>query len=440
MNNSDGRAGPRSLELFATASRVIPGGVNSPVRAFSSVGGKPPFIRSAEGATLTTEDGVTLIDYVGTWGPALLGHGHPAVVEAVCKAAQDGLSFGACTGAEGTFAERLCMIVPALRKGLVRLVNSGTEATMSALRVARGFTGRDKIIKADGGYHGHADMLLVAAGSGAATMGIPGSKGVPAGAVQDTLLVPYNDLAAVRECLHTHKNQVAAIILEPVAGNMGCVPPVAGYLEGLRQLCDRNGVVLIFDEVMTGFRISLGGAQAHYNVTPDMVCLGKIVGGGLPVGAYGGRREIMQCVAPLGPVYQAGTLSGNPLGVAAGLATLDVLEREKPYPQLATQTVKLVAGLGALAKRHGVPMSENHVASMFTGFFQAAKVRNYADARQSDLEAFACYHREMLARGIYLAPSQFEAGFVSVAHDDATIDRTLAAADGALKVVAQTIG
>ncbi len=440
MNNSDGRAGPRSLELFATASRVIPGGVNSPVRAFSSVGGKPPFIRSAQGATLTTEDGVTLIDYVGTWGPALLGHGHPAVVEAVCKAAQDGLSFGACTGAEGTFAERLCMIVPALRNGLVRLVNSGTEATMSALRVARGFTGRDKIIKADGGYHGHADMLLVAAGSGAATMGIPGSKGVPAGAVQDTLLVPYNDLEAVRECLHTHKNQVAAIILEPVAGNMGCVPPVAGYLEGLRQLCDRNGVVLIFDEVMTGFRISLGGAQAHYNVTPDMVCLGKIVGGGLPVGAYGGRRNIMQCVAPLGPVYQAGTLSGNPLGVAAGLATLDILEREKPYPQLATQTVKLVAGLGALAKRHGVPMSENHVASMFTGFFQAAKVCNYADARQSNLEAFACYHREMLARGIYLAPSQFEAGFVSVAHDDATIDRTLAAADGALKVVAQTIG
>ncbi len=440
MDNFDGRAGSRSQELFASASRVIPGGVNSPVRAFSSVGGKPPFVRSAKGATITTEDGVTLIDYVGTWGPALLGHAHEAVIDAVCKAAQNGLSFGACTAAEAVFAERLCLIVPALRGGLVRLVNSGTEATMSALRVARGFTGRDKIIKVDGGYHGHADMLLVAAGSGAATMGIPGSKGVPAGAVADTLLVPFNDLEAVRECLHTHKNQIAAIIIEPVAGNMGCVPPVPGYLEGLRKLCDAHGVVLCFDEVMTGFRIALGGAQAHYGVTPDMVCLGKIVGGGLPVGAYGGRREIMQCVAPLGPVYQAGTLSGNPLGVAAGLATLDVLERDKPYPQLAAQTEKLIAGLSRLAKAHAVPMSENHVASMFTGFFRSKVVHNYADARDSNLEAFACYHREMLARGVYLAPSQFEAAFVSTAHDDATIDRTLAAADGALAVVAQTIG
>ncbi|MGB1276380.1 MAG: aminotransferase class III-fold pyridoxal phosphate-dependent enzyme, partial [Nannocystaceae bacterium] len=260
--NCDGQAGARSLELFASAARFIPGGVNSPVRAFSSVGGKPPFIRKAEGATLTTEDGVTLIDYVGTWGPALLGHAQPEVVEAVCKAARDGLSFGACTGAEAVFAERLCTVVPALRDGLVRLVNSGTEATMSALRVARGFTGRDKIIKVDGGYHGHADMLLVAAGSGAATMGIPGSKGVPAGAVADTLLVPFNDLEAVRACLQAHKDQVAAMIIEPVAGNMGCVPPVPGYLEGLRKLCDEAGVVLIFDEVMTGFRISLGGAHA----------------------------------------------------------------------------------------------------------------------------------------------------------------------------------
>ena len=383
MNSTSNR--PSSEAQFTRACRSIPGGVNSPVRAFSSVGGKPPFIRKAEGATLTTEDGVTLIDYVGTWGPALLGHAQPEVVEAVCKAARDGLSFGACTGAEAVFAERLCTVVPALRDGLVRLVNSGTEATMSALRVARGFTGRDKIIKVDGGYHGHADMLLVAAGSGAATLGIPGSKGVPAGAVADTLLVPFNDLEAVRACLQAHKDQVAAMIIEPVAGNMGCVPPVPGYLEGLRKLCDEAGVVLIFDEVMTGFRISLGGAHAHYGVTPDMVCLGKIVGGGLPVGAYGGRRDIMQCVAPLGPVYQAGTLSGNPLGVAAGLATLEILERTQPYEQLAAQTNKLVSGLAKLAVRHRVPMSENHVASMFTGFFRNRSVRNYADARGCDL-------------------------------------------------------
>ncbi len=427
----DGRAGSRSRALFERAQRSIPGGVNSPVRAFSSVGGSPPFIRSARGAQLVTEDGATLIDYVGTWGPALLGHAHPEVVEAVCKAAQDGLSFGACAAGEVDFAEQICALVPSMRGGLVRLVNSGTEATMSALRLARGYTGRSRIIKVDGGYHGHADMLLVAAGSGAATLGIPGSAGVPSGAVQDTLLVPFNDLDAAAACFQEHSDSVAAIIVEPVAGNMGCIPPVPGYLEGLRALCDKHGVVLIFDEVMTGFRVARGGAQERFGVTPDLTCLGKIVGGGMPVGAYGGKRAIMEKIAPLGPVYQAGTLSGNPLAVAAGRKTLEIIVREDPYAALEQATTELVRGLAERALRHGIPFSSHQVGSMFTGFFRAEPVHNYADAKACDLARFARYHSGMLERGVYLAPSQFEAGFVSIDHDAATIERTLTAADGA---------
>ncbi|MCA9710286.1 MAG: glutamate-1-semialdehyde 2,1-aminomutase, partial [Myxococcales bacterium] len=324
----DGRAKARSQELFAAAKRVIPGGVNSPVRAFSAVGGAPPFIKRAEGPYLWTEDGAQLIDYVGTWGPALLGHGHPEVIEAVCRATVDGLSFGAATRAEVEFAHMLCAMVPSLKDGMVRLVCSGTEATMSALRVARGYTGRHKIVKMDGAYHGHADVLLVAAGSGAATLGLPGSAGVPPKVVEDTLLLPHNDADAVAALCAEQGDQIAAIIVEPVAGNMGCVPPRPGYLERLRALTEQHGIVLVFDEVMTGFRVARGGAQERYGVTPDLTCLGKIVGGGLPVGAYGGRREIMESVAPVGPVYQAGTLSGNPLATAAGIATLDLLTQD----------------------------------------------------------------------------------------------------------------
>lgn len=425
---TDGRAGARSKELFERASAHIPGGVNSPVRAFSSVGGQPPFIRKAHGCTLETEDGASLIDYVCTWGPALLGHGRPEVVEAVCAAARDGLSFGACAAAEGEFAALICASVPSMRDGMVRLVNSGTEATMSALRLARGFTGKRKIIKCDGGYHGHADLLLVAAGSGAATLGIPGSAGVPEGAVQDTLTVPYNDSDAMAEALTTHRDDVAAIIVEPIAGNMGCIPPKPGYLEALRRLADEHGAVLIFDEVMTGFRVALGGAQERYGVTPDLTCLGKIVGGGLPVGAYGGRRDIMSTVAPLGPVYQAGTLSGNPLGVAAGLKTLQLLVDENPYERLDQVTASLVEGLAAASAACDVPVQLAHVGPMFGLFFTASPVSNYEDAKTSDLERFARWHEGMLARGIYLAPSQFEAGFLSTAHDESTIECTVAAA------------
>ena len=428
----DGRAGQRSRALFVAAQSSIPGGVNSPVRAFRSVGGDPPFIRAAHGAHLLTEDGVTLIDYVGSWGPAILGHAHPEVVEAVTRAAQDGLSFGACSAAEVEFAERLCRVVPALRGGMVRLVSSGTEATMSALRLARGFTGRSKIVKADGGYHGHADMLLVAAGSGAATLGIPGSGGVPEATVHDTLTVPFNDADAFERVLADNPGQVAAIIIEPVAGNMGCVPPQPGYLQRLRALCSEHGALLILDEVMTGFRVAFGGAHARYDVAPDLVCLGKIVGGGMPCGAYGGRRDVMSQIAPLGPVYQAGTLSGNPLAVAAGIATLTVLERDDPYAQLEATSAALADGVAALAARHGVPMVNNRVGAMFTGFFRGGEVRNYDDAKGSDLAAFGLFHREMLARGVYLAPSQFEAGFVSTAHDAAVVEHTLMAAGAAL--------
>ncbi|MEM7159447.1 MAG: glutamate-1-semialdehyde 2,1-aminomutase [Myxococcota bacterium] len=425
-----------SEQLFTSAQRVIPGGVNSPVRAFASVGGAPPFIARANGAHLWTEDGTQLIDYVGTWGPALLGHAHPEVVEAVTKAAADGLSFGAATRAEVEFAELVCSMVPSLKDGLVRMVCSGTEATMSALRVARGFTGRSKVVKMDGAYHGHADMLLVAAGSGAATLGIPGSAGVPARAVEDTLLLPHNDLEAATALCEKHGDEIAAIIVEPVAGNMGCVPPRPGYLEGLRELTSKHGIVFIFDEVMTGFRVARGGAQERFGVTPDMTCLGKIVGGGMPVAAYGGRRDIMEKVAPLGPVYQAGTLSGNPLGVAAGLTTLKIIERDPPYARLEELSARLADGLSERAAAAGIPFHGNRVGAMLTGFFQDGPVHDYDDAKKSDLDRFARYHQGMLSEGIYLAPSQFEAAFVSIAHDEALIDQTLDAAAKAFAALA----
>ena len=431
----DGRAQARSQELFTAAKRVIPGGVNSPVRAFSSVGGAPPFIKRAQGAYLWTEDDAQLIDYVGTWGPALLGHAHPEVVEAVCKAAADGLSFSAATKAEVEFAERICSMVPSMNGGMVRLVCSGTEATMSALRLARGFTGRNKIVKMDGAYHGHADMLLVAAGSGAATLGIPGSAGVPPRMVEDTVLLPHNDVSAVEQLCTEQGDQLAAIIVEPVAGNMGCVPPRPGYLERLRELCTEHGIVLVFDEVMTGFRVARGGAQERFGVTPDLTCLGKIVGGGMPVGAYGGRREIMESIAPVGPVYQAGTLSGNPLGVAAGLKTLELIDRDPPYAELERRSARLAEGLAQHAAAAGLPFHGNRVGAMLTGFFRAGPVHDYADAKGSDLERFGRFHQQMLARGIYLAPSQFEAAFLSASHDDAIIDRTLEAAAEAFAAI-----
>lgn len=432
----DGRAGDRSRQLLAKASRLIPGGVNSPVRAFASVGGDPPFITKAQGAYLHTEDGAKLIDYVGSWGPALLGHNNPEIVEAVIAAARNGLSFGAATSAEVEFAELVTSMVPSLRGGMIRMVNSGTEATMSALRVARGFTGRAKIVKMDGGYHGHADILLVAAGSGAATLGIPGSAGVPDSVVADTLLLPFNDVEALEAMCKAQGDEIAAIIVEPIAGNMGCVPPDDGYLQRMRALTEKHGIVLIFDEVMTGFRVAKGGAQERYGVTPDLTCLGKIVGGGMPVGVYGGRRDIMETIAPVGPVYQAGTLSGNPLGVAAGMATLRILERDPPYEALEVQAAKLFDGLAARAAQAKLAFTGNRVGAMFTGFFRDGEVHNYDDAKGSNTEQFGCFHREMLARGVYLAPSQFEAAFVSTAHDDAIIETTLAAAEEAFAAVA----
>ena len=414
----------------------IPGGVNSPVRAFAAVGGGPPFVRRALGPHVFTEDGVRLIDYIGSWGPMILGHAHPEVIEAVIAAARDGLSFGAPTAAEVELADLVCSMVPSLRDGMVRMCNSGTEATMSALRVARGFTGRDKIVKTDGAYHGHADILLVAAGSGAATLGIPGSAGVPDGVVADTLLVPWNDIDAVRATIDANRDQIAAIIVEPVVGNMGCVPPRPGYLQALREITTQAGIVLVFDEVMTGFRLARGGAQELYGVVPDMTTLGKIVGGGMPIGVYGGKKEIMQRVAPLGPVYQAGTLSGNPVAVAAGLATLRVLEREPPWALLERRAAALHEGLVASAHKHGHAWTLQRVGSMFTGFFRAGEVWNYDDAKTCDTKAFAAFFNEMLARGVYLPPSQFEAAFVSISHDDAVIEQTLVAADAAFAALA----
>jgi glutamate-1-semialdehyde 2,1-aminomutase len=420
--------------MFARARQVIPGGVNSPVRAFRAVGGQPVFIQRGAGAYLYDVDGNQYIDYVGSWGPLIFGHAHPRVVEAITAAAQRGASYGAPTEAETRLAELVIEAVPSIE--LVRFVNSGTEATMSALRVARAYTGREKIIKFAGGYHGHADMLLVAAGSGALTLGAPDSPGVPAGATAQTLVVAYNDLAATRAAFERYPDEIAAIIVEPVAGNMGCVPPAPGFLQGLRDLTAQYGAVLIFDEVMTGFRVAHGGAQALYSIQPDMTCLGKIVGGGLPAAAYGGRREIMSLVSPSGPVYQAGTLSGNPLAMAAGTAQLEMLKQPGVYERLDALTTALAEGIGAAAREAGVAVYQTRVGSMFTTFFTAEPVVDEATAKRADTKAFAAFFGALLDQGVYIAPSQFEAGFVSLAHSDDDIARTLAAAQVAMRQVA----
>jgi glutamate-1-semialdehyde 2,1-aminomutase len=404
----------RSDELHEQATKVIPGGVNSPVRAFRSVGGSPLTIAGGRGSRVTDADGREYIDCVCSWGPLVLGHAHPAVIDAVKEAAEQGTSFGAPTERELRLAEKIVALVPGIEK--VRLVNSGTEATMSAVRLARAATGRDAIIKFEGCYHGHADSFLVKAGSGAATFGQPSSPGVPEALAAQTLNATFNDLASVERLLDAHPGEIACIIVEPVAGNMGVVPPAEGFLPGLRDLTTQHGALLIFDEVITGFRLGLGGAQAFYGVTPDLTTLGKIIGGGLPVGAFGGPAGLMDRMAPDGPVYQAGTLSGNPLATAAGLATLDVLETEAPYERMDALAAKLCAGLAGGAGAAGIDVTVNGVASMGCAFFAKGPVRNYQDAAASDTELFARFHRGMLQRGVYLAPSQFEAFFVSAAH------------------------
>jgi glutamate-1-semialdehyde 2,1-aminomutase len=423
----------RSKELYARACKVIPGGVNSPVRAFRAVGGDPLFISRARGAHIWDADGHEYIDYVGSWGPCILGHAPDEVREAINETAKHGSTFGAPTEREIELAEAVRVAFPSCEK--VRLVSSGTEATMSALRLARGFTGRPKVIKADGGYHGHADFLLVKAGSGAATLGIPGSAGVPEGTAQDTLTVPYNDLAAARACFDLHGTQIAAIIIEPVAGNMGVVLPRPGYLEGLRQLCTERGALLIFDEVITGFRVAYGGAQERFGVRPDLTCLGKILGGGLPLAAYGGRADVMDRIAPEGDVYQAGTLSGNPLAVAAGLKTLELLRRPGTYEKLEALGARLADGLTQAAHKAGVPTYLARIGSMMTTFFTGADVKDYESAKTADTARFGRYFRGMLEHGVYLAPSQFEAGFVSLAHTEKLIDRTIEAAGEVLRGV-----
>ncbi|BBO80761.1 glutamate-1-semialdehyde 2,1-aminomutase [Desulfosarcina ovata subsp. sediminis] len=416
-----------SSQLFQRAQKLIPGGVNSPVRACRSVGIDPLFIQRADGCRLVDADGNEYIDYIGSWGPMILGHRHPAVVTAISAALEQGTSYGAPTELEIELAELIVDAVPSV--DMVRMVNSGTEATMSAIRLARGYTGRDKIIKFDGCYHGHADALLVEAGSGVATLQIPGSPGVPAEFVGHTLSLPYNDVEAIRTVMEQQGDQIACVIVEPVAGNMGLVPPVAPFLDTLRQTTQKYGALLIFDEVMTGFRVALGGAQERYGITPDLSCFGKIIGGGLPVGAYGGRREIMEHVAPMGPVYQAGTLSGNPLAMAAGIATLKVLSASGFYAKLEDRAKQLMDGLTAAANKAGIPISCARVGSMLGLFFTEQPVNNYADAKRSNLERFSVYYKGMLDNGIYLAPSQFEALFLSAAHDDQAIAKTLSAAE-----------
>lgn len=425
----------RSEELFARARQVIPGGVNSPVRAFRAVGGQPIFIDHGAGAYLYDVDGNSYIDYVGSWGPLIFGHARAEVVDAVTRAAQRGTSYGAPTEAETQLAERVIEAMPNIE--MVRFVNSGTEATMSALRVARAFTGRQKIIKFSGGYHGHADLLLVAAGSGALTLGTPDSPGVPASVTAETLSLPYNDVNAVRNAFERYPQDIAAVIVEPVAGNMGCVPPVVGFLQGLRDLTRQFGAVLIFDEVMTGFRVAHGGAQALYGIVPDMTCLGKIVGGGLPAAAYGGKREILELVSPAGPVYQAGTLSGNPLAMAAGIVQLDLLKQPGVYERLESLTATLCDGIGSAARAAGVGVYQTRVGSMFTTFFTPTTVVDETTAKTSDTAAFAVFFRSLLEQGVYTAPSQFEAGFMSLAHSDADIAQTVAAAQVAMRQVAE---
>jgi glutamate-1-semialdehyde 2,1-aminomutase len=421
----------RSEELFARALRLIPGGVNSPVRAFKAVGGTPLFIGKAEGSRVFDADGRAYIDYVGSWGPMILGHAHPPIVDAVREAASRGTSYGAPCAAEVELAERVVRHVPSVEK--VRFVSSGTEATMSALRVARGFTGRRKILKFEGCYHGHADGLLVAAGSGVATLGIPGSPGVPEGTVADTIVIPFNDTRALEAVFTEHGTDIAAVIVEPVSGNMGCVAPREGYLQALRSVTKDAGTILIFDEVMTGFRLALGGAQALYGIRPDMTCLGKVVGGGLPAAAYGGRAEIMDTVAPLGPVYQAGTLSGNPLAMAAGTVALDLLQKPGTYEALEAKSARLQAGLAGAALSAGVAVTINRVGSMMTVFFCPGPVTDYASAKTSDTARFGRFFHGLLERGVYLPPAQFEAAFVSLAHTEADIDETVRAARAAFE-------
>ena len=410
----------RSDALFAAAQRVIPGGVNSPVRAFRGVGGRPFFVDRASGARIWDVDGNGYIDFLGSWGPLILGHAAPAVVEAVIDAAHRGMSYGAPTGREVEIAEAITEAYPSME--MTRLVSSGTEAAMTAIRVARGATGRDVILKFDGCYHGHADSLLVKAGSGGATFSLPDSRGVPGSVATLTLTVPFNDQEAVRRAFRERGGEIAAIIVEPVAGNMGVVPPKPGFLEGLRAICSEAGALLIFDEVITGFRVAYGGAQALYGVRPDLTCLGKIIGGGLPVGAYGGRRDLMEHVAPLGGVYQAGTLSGNPLAVAAGLATLRALRDPASYTRLEQLGALLQEGLEAAARKAGVALTVNRVGSMLTGFFCEGPVTDYASAKRSDTARYARYFHAMLQRGVFLAASQFEAVFVSMAHTEADLD------------------
>ncbi len=423
----------RSLELFSAASRVIPGGVNSPVRAFRSVGGDPLFIQRAAGSRMWDADGNEYLDFVGSWGPMIAGHRHPRVVEAVAEALDRGSSFGAPTELEVRLAQTVTEAVPSME--MVRMVSSGTEATMSAIRLARAATGRDGIIKFSGCYHGHADALLVKAGSGAATFGVPDSPGVPADFARHTHVAEFNDLESVRKLAEDNSGKIACVIIEPVAGNMGTVPPEPGFLEGLRSLCDSEGILLIFDEVMTGFRVAYGGAQELYGVTPDMTTLGKIIGGGLPVGAFGCRREIMQLLAPEGGVYQAGTLSGNPLAMSAGLATLALLREEGVYAGLEEKTARLAAGIERAAADAGAPIRSTRVGSMFCAFFTDEEVRGWTTAARCDTAAFARYFRAMLERGVYLAPSQFETAFVSMAHTDEDIDRTIEAAREAFRVL-----
>ena len=420
------------MSLFQEACRYIPGGVNSPVRAFRGVGGEPVFFARASGAWVEAADGRRFIDYVGSWGPMVLGHAHPAVIRAVQEKAADGLSFGAPTAIETELARRVIELVPSIE--LVRMVSSGTEATMSAIRLARGFTDRDKIVKFEGCYHGHSDSLLVKAGSGALTLGVPTSPGVPADFARHTTTLPYNDVEALDECFEAMGGEIACVIVEPVAGNMNCVPPVPGFLERMRELCTEYGAVLIFDEVMTGFRVAPGSAQQLYAIRPDLTTLGKIIGGGMPVGAFGGRRDIMERLAPLGPVYQAGTLSGNPVAMAAGLATLDGLAEPGFHERLGARTTQLIDGLRAAAVEAGVPFTTNHVCGMFGLFFSdEPAITRYEQVMRCDVERFRRFFHAMLDAGVYLAPSAFEAGFVSGAHGDAEIDATLEAARKAFR-------
>jgi glutamate-1-semialdehyde 2,1-aminomutase len=422
----------RSETLFAAAQTHIPGGVNSPVRAFKGVGGTPIFFKYGKGAWLTDEDDRSYIDYVGSWGPMILGHAHPDIIKAVQAAAERGLSFGAPTAIEVEMAFKVCETFPHMDS--VRMVSSGTEATMSAIRLARGFTGRDKIVKFEGCYHGHADSLLVKAGSGALTLGVPNSPGVPAALAEHTLTLEYNNAEQVRELFQQLGEQIACIIVEPVAGNMNCIPPEPGFLECLREVCDQSGAVLIFDEVMTGFRVGLQGAQGYYNIKPDLTTLGKIIGGGMPVGSFGGRQDIMDYIAPVGPVYQAGTLSGNPVAMAAGLAMLNAVSKPGFYEGLTRKTLTLMEGFKAAASEAGIPLTTNQVGGMFGFFFSNdAVITRYSQVTQCDIERFKRFYHGMLKEGVYLAPSAYEAGFVSSAHGDHELDQTLTAARKVMK-------